>query len=146
MSNDEPPTAPHVARPPIAPHVVRLHGVYDADGALRSEVAYWIGARLGRRHCALCDITHGSVRKKPEWQACQVRLPVPFDTHHRDDQPDSVRAAAGGVAPVVVAETTTGMVLLLTPADLDACRGSTDRLLEAIEQGALHLGLAWTAS
>jgi hypothetical protein len=131
--------------PPTAPRLVRLHGVYDADGTLRGEVAYWIGARLGRRHCSLCEITHGAVREKAEWQACQLGLPVPFDTHHRDDQPDSVRAAVGGVVPVVVAETTTGMVLLLSPADLRACGGSTDRLLEAVEQAAARLGLAWTA-
>ncbi len=39
-------------------HVVRLIGVYDADGTLRGELGYWVGARLGRRHCSLCDITH----------------------------------------------------------------------------------------
>ena len=42
--------------------IVRLIGVYDANGTLSGELAYWIGARLGRRHCSLCDITHGSVR------------------------------------------------------------------------------------
>jgi hypothetical protein len=42
--------------------VVRLVGVYDADGTPRGEIAYWVGARLGRTHCALCDITHGPWR------------------------------------------------------------------------------------
>ena len=125
---------------------MRLHGVYDADGTIRGEVAYWIGARLGRRHCSLCEITHGALRKKAEWQTCQLGLPVPFDAHHRDDQPDLVRAAGGGNAPVVVAETTIGMVLLLSPTHLDACQGSTDRLIEAIEHAAARHGLAWAAT
>lgn len=123
--------------------IVRLVGVYDADSTVRGELAYWVGAHLGRRHCALCDITHGSVRQRPEWTACQAALPVQFDTYHRNDQPSSVRAAANGSAPVVVAETDTGHVVLLVPSELDTCKGSIDRLVEAIEQSALRLGLTW---
>ena len=135
-----------MSSPDAAPtqRIVRLVGVYDADSTLRGELAYWVGARLGRRHCSLCEITHGSVRQRPEWKACQVGLPVPFDTFHRDDQADTIRGAAGGQAPVVVAETDTGPVLLLDSGDLDACDGSIDRLVDAIEQAAARLGLLWT--
>ena len=128
------------------PRIVRLVGVYDADSSLRGELSYWVGARLGRRHCSLCDITHGSVRQRPEWKACQAGLPVPFDTFHRNDQPASVRAAADGQAPVVVAETDTGHVVLLAPGGLDTCEGSIDRLVEAIEQSAERLGLTWATA
>ena len=126
--------------------IERLVGVYDADGTLRGELAYWVGARLGRRHCSLCDITHGSVRERPEWSACKAGLPVPFDTFHRDDQPDAIRSASGDLAPVVVAATDQGDVLLLTPAELDACEGSIERLVAAIEESAERLGLAWVGS
>lgn len=125
--------------------IVRLIGVYDADGTLRGEVAYWVGARLGQRHCSLCDITHGSVRQRPGWKACQDSLPVPFDTFHRNDQPEAVRVVADGKAPVVVAETDAGHVLLLTPPDLDACRGSIDLLVDAIGTASSAAGLEWTA-
>ena len=124
-------------------HIVRLVGVYDADGTVRGELAYWVGARLGRRHCSLCEITHGSVRQRPEWKACQADLPVPFDTYHRDDQPDAIRSAAAGQAPVVVAETDAGHVVLLGPADLETCDGSIDLLVEAIERSAERLGVTW---
>ena len=79
-----------MSSPDAAPtqRIVRLVGVYDADSTLRGELAYWVGARLGRRHCSLCDITHGSVRQRPEWKTCRAELPVPFDTFHRNDQPD----------------------------------------------------------
>ena len=125
--------------------IVRLVGVYDADGTLRGELGYWVGAQLGRRHCSLCQITHGLVRQRPEWTACQTGLPVPFDTYHRNDQPDEVRALSTGQVPVVVAETESGFVLLVSPADLDACQGSAVRLVEAIENAASRLGLAWTS-
>jgi hypothetical protein len=49
-----------LARRPVR----RLVGVYDADGTLRGEVGYWVGARLGRAHCALCDITHSPIRER----------------------------------------------------------------------------------
>jgi hypothetical protein len=129
--------------PTASRDVVRLVGVYDADGTLRGEVAYWIGARLGRRHCALCAITHGSVRERPAWQACRAGLPVPFDTYHRDDQPDAVRHAAGGRAPAVLAETAGGLVVLLGPAELDTCASSIDRFVGAIERAVVDHGLTW---
>jgi len=126
--------------------IARLVGVYDADSTVRGELAYWVGARLGRRHCSLCEITHGSVRERSEWKACRVGLPVPFDTYHRNDQPASIRAATNGTVPVVVAETDGAIVVLLLPADLDSCHGSIDRLVEAIEHAAALRGLEWTTS
>jgi len=63
------------------------------------------------------------------------------DRQHRDHQ----QAGADGQAPVVVAETDAGLVLLLTPTDLEACGGSTDRLVEAIDQAVTSKGLTWPA-
>ncbi|MBA2282333.1 MAG: hypothetical protein H0W25_14065 [Acidimicrobiia bacterium] len=35
--------------------ITRLIGVYDADGSVLGELSYFLKARLGRAHCALCD-------------------------------------------------------------------------------------------
>jgi hypothetical protein len=124
--------------------VQTLIGVYDADGTIAGEVAYFLRARLGRAHCALCDVTHGRVRERADWQARRAELPVPFVTYHRDDQPDVVRTASGGVTPVVVAETDDGrLVELVGPEELDRCSGSPERLVESIEAAAASLGLGW---
>jgi hypothetical protein len=128
---------------PVAGEIVRLIGVYDADGTIRGELAYWLGARLGRAHCALCDITHGLVRERPDWSTCRAALPVIFDTCHRDQQPDAVRTAIGNQLPAVVAETTGGLVLLLDPDDLVACRGSAEELFDAVERAVIRAGLSW---
>jgi hypothetical protein len=128
---------------PPTREIVRLVGVYDADSTLRGELSYWIGARLGRAHCSLCDITHGLLRERPEWKTLRSALPVPFDTYHRNDQPDSVRATIGGSAPAVVAETAGGTVRLLGPTELVECRGSIDALVRAIEDRVAHNHLAW---
>ena len=123
--------------------LVRLIGVYDADSTLRGELAYWIGARLGRSHCALCEITHGLVRERDDWRSCRDGLPIPFDTFHRDDQPDAIRKLLNGVYPAVVAETTTGVVVLLGPKQLTACNGSTERLVTAIKEQVDRFGVGW---
>ena len=71
---------------------------------------------------------------------------MPFDTYHRDDQPDAVRAAIGDDAPAVVAETVDGIVPLLDSTELADCRGSIEALLEAIEQKLAQNQLAWPTS
>ena len=124
--------------------VTRLIGVYDADGTLRGEIAYWIGARLGRRHCSLCDVTHGAFTEKSDWKRCRTALPVPFDTYHRNDQPDEVRRATGDHAPVVVAETVEEILVLLDDAQISAAGGDPDHLITAIERAVESLGLTWT--
>ncbi len=128
---------------PIVGEIVRLIGVYDADGTIRGELAYWLGARLGRAHCALCDITHRVIRQRSDWVKCRAALPVDFDIYHRDDQPDSVRAATGNELPVVVAKTADRIVPLLDRDDLAACAGSTDKLFDAVERAVLRAGLSW---
>lgn len=126
------------------PQVVRsLIGVYDADHTLRGEVTYWIGARLGRRHCALCDITHGLFRKRDDWETCRIGLAVPFEAFHRDDQPDDVRSAAGNTAPIVAAKTDETVTVLLRESELAACNGSPEALIQAIEHAVSRFGLRW---
>lgn len=121
--------------------IVRLVGIYNADGTVLGELRYWIGARRGTAHCSLCDITHGSVLPKREWRACSDALPVPFETFHRNDQPDAARSISAGGLPVVLAETTVGMVHLLGPKDLDRCHGKPEALVEAISRAVSAAGL-----
>lgn len=125
--------------------IVRLIGVYDAEGTLRGEAAYWIGARLGRRHCSLCEVTHGLFTEKNEWRSCRDGLPVPFDTYHRDDQPPQIRVTSENRAPVVVAETTTGHVVLLDGQRIEEADGDPHQLVELIEKAVNERSLLWPA-
>ena len=125
--------------------IVRLVGIYNADRTIRGELAYFVGARLGLAHCGLCEITHGLARERTEWKTCRAGLGVAFDTFHRDDQPDAIRSATGNTTPVVVAETGEGIITLLGPADLDACGGSIEGLVESIDRAVVHAALLWPA-
>ena len=121
----------------------RLIGVYDADGSLSGELKYWIGAKLGRRHCSLCDITHGGVRESSEWKSCRAQLPVDFDLFHRNDAPTAVRSILKGVFPAVLAETDDVLTLLLGPKELDECQGSSEKLSNAINAAVQLRGFSW---
>jgi hypothetical protein len=126
--------------------VTRLIGVYDADGTILGELSYFLRARVGRAHCALCDITHGRVRERSDWRTERDRLPVPFTTFHRDDQPAAIRAAASSAAPVVLAEMTEGtLVVMVGPDELEACGGAPKQLVAAIESAMATHGLSWPA-
>lgn len=104
-------------------------GVYDADSTVIGEVSYWIGARLGVRHCALCDITHGLFTRRADWQECQDRLPIPFLTFHRNDAPADVLQHARGRFPCVIARHVSTLATVLTPEDLERMDGSPASLL-----------------
>lgn len=129
--------------------IVALTGVYDADGTLVGELRYWFGARLGRAHCALCDITHGSVRERPEWRECRDDLTVPFATVHRDEQSAAVATATAGEYPAVVATLDDGTTTrILDGGALAEAAGAAERqaaLVAAIEAAAAARGLGWPA-
>ena len=123
--------------------VKRLIGVYDADGSLAGELKYWIGAKLGTRHCSLCDITHGNVRETTEWKSCRAQLPVDFTLHHRDDAPLAVLEILQGSFPAVLVETNHGIAVLLGPRELEDCQGSPSQLERAINSSMEQRGLSW---
>jgi hypothetical protein len=126
------------------PQVTELVGVYHADGSLWGELSYWIGARLGRAHCALCDITHGTFRRKDSWSVCEQALPVPFITYHLDDRPDDVRDTSQGTTPCVLARTHDGqLVLVVTPDQLEACAGDPATLADVLVSNCRDAGLRW---
>jgi hypothetical protein len=124
--------------------VTRLVGVYDADGTIIGELTYLARSSVGKAHCSLCDITHGRLRERADWREARSRLPVPFETFHRDDQPDAVRAVLAGTTPAVVAELDgAGHRMLLGPTELEACGASPDTLVDALAAAVVDRGLTW---
>lgn len=105
--------------------ITEFVGVYDADSTLLGEFSYWIGARFGRAHCSLCDLTHGLFSVKDEWKRCERSLGVPFTTFHRNDAPADVLAAVRGEFPAVLVRREAGVAVVLTSAQLARFAGST---------------------
>jgi hypothetical protein len=117
--------------------IVALYGVYDADATILGELSYWFGARLGVRHCSLCDITHSLFKQKSTWQECVKELKakhgVEFQAYHRNDQPDQVREVISGNYPAVVAEDESGKFsLFMDDAEISNSHSSPEDFLAQI--------------
>ena len=120
---------------------VSLVGVYDADGSLSGEVRYWIGARLGRAHCSLCEITHGLFREKSDWKDCRRELNAEFTTFHRDDAPADVLEACGHQLPVVVARRGSDLFVVLSPGELESLGGDVETFHAALVAACTQRGI-----
>jgi len=110
----------------------RVVGIYDADGTLRGELAYLLGRARGTAHCALCDITHGRLRRRPDFDVAVTALDVPFELRHRDEVDDVGRAAAGGRYPCVVGIADGRGTVLLDADELERCEGDPATMVELL--------------
>lgn len=129
--------------------IVALTGVYHAKGSLTGELTYWVGARLGRTHCALCDITHGLFRAKAEFARCREGLPVPFSAVHLDERSPELVAVTEGRTPCVVAtierdDGVTTQSVLLDPVLLERCDGEPEAFVVELEFAADAAGFSWS--
>lgn len=117
--------------------ITTLYGVYDADATILGELSYWLGARIGVRHCSLCDITHSLFKQKAAWQNCQTELKTTHNIEllafHRNDQPDQVRKVIAGNYPAVVAQDESGQFrLFMTDAEISQCESSPEQFMAEI--------------
>jgi hypothetical protein len=107
-------------------------------------MSYWVGARLGVRHCSLCDITHSLFTQKAIWIELRDKLMkdygVDFQAFHRNDQPDNVREVIKNQYPAVVAQDEIGQLFVfMTDAEISQCDKSPERfvnhIIERLPQG-----------
>ena len=123
--------------------VVELVGVYAAGGGLVGEVAYVVGHLLGRTECALCDVTHGTLRRKPAWDAMTARLPVPLRLVHRNETSAAERTASelSGLPVVLGVRADRSHTVLLRPAELAGLGGSVERFEDAVRDALAAEGV-----
>jgi hypothetical protein len=113
---------------------VQLVGIYDADGGIAGELRYAIGKLAGRSKCALCDLTHGwnPLGSRTWKQACAVS-PVELELVHRDEA-TAAQIAAAAKLPAIVAHDGERWFEALSTADIEACAGSPELLLDRLTQ------------
>jgi hypothetical protein len=107
-------------------------GIYNAESTILGELSYWVGARLGIRHCSLCDITHGLFTQRTEWKQCVSTLHIPFVTFHINDAPRDALHAANGTFPVILGRSTHELTVVLDNAQIQKLNGSADALIATL--------------
>jgi len=113
--------------------ITELIGVYHADGGPLGELKYVLGKARGSAHCALCDITHGTVRRKSEWDAACQNFALPIRLVHLNERSVDERSACTRGTPTILARYTDGSLLpLLGPADLEV-GGSVSEFFSLLE-------------
>lgn len=80
------------------------YGVYDADGGIIGELTYMCEKVFTRKHCFLCDITHGLLTMRGEWKDAVSAFPHDFELLHLNEQPAAMQAFTEGRAPCVLRE------------------------------------------
>jgi len=118
--------------------VNKLSMVYDADSGW-GEVRYLLGKMRGR-HCALCDITHSTVKRKADFDDLACNLGMEVDVLHRNEQSPNLAAFTDGIEPVVVAHSSDGMKVLLDRDQLTACDGDVEAFAKATASALESLG------
>jgi hypothetical protein len=119
--------------------ITELYGIDNADGGLVGEARYVVGHMLGFASCALCDITHSPLRKKPEWDEMVGTLGMPLTVLHRNElAPDLSEWISSITLPAIVGKSNTGdFVLVLNSEQLEQPDGSVsafrEMLVEALE-------------
>ncbi len=113
----------------------QIVGIYDADGGWMGELRYVVGVLAGRKHCSLCDITHGwNPWGRGEWRRACAAAPFDIQLIHRDQASASQRQAAGAL-PALIAGQNDSWRVLVDSDELEGCAGDADQLMALIESG-----------
>ena len=121
------------------PSIQRLTFIYDADGSLAGEAKYWLGSLFGATHCALCDVTHTKVGKRPSFKACASRLGLPITYLHRDQLGAVLAVLTANQLPCVVGHCEENDVILLSKHELELLDGDVGRFETGLRDAiALH--------
>jgi hypothetical protein len=124
----------------------KLIGIYDADGGVVGELRYVLGHLRGTTECSLCDITHGKLRRKAQWDRCVSQRGLDVELLHRNEL-TAAQSAAASQLPCVLIESADGIELLLGPELLRRCHGDVDAFGALVDEAlaAFRAGRAASA-
>ncbi len=115
----------------------KIYGIYHANNGLIGKLAYSFRKVISRKHCSLCDITHGSLRKKDQWIQFIRLSDWPIELIHLDEQIEEMRIFTDDRTPCVILETEEGYRELLNSRALERCKGDVANFIEMLERSLL---------
>jgi hypothetical protein len=120
------------------PAVTRVVGVYNARGTVLGELNYLLKRTFAGEHCALCDITHNMVRRRPDWDRCaqifSLDHGIQVDLLHLDEVPTDLSESVDFCAPAVFFQRSDqSFVIAAHPDELADCNHSPDQLFALLK-------------
>ncbi len=111
----------------------KIIGIYNANGSLLGEMRYVFDKVFLKKHCALCDITHGiSYKAKTTWLEQVERFPIPIKTLHLDEISDDIRQVVADKVPCVVMVKDDSIDIVMNNEELQACDSNPEQFFERL--------------
>lgn len=111
----------------------KIIGIYNANGSLLGEMRYVFDKVFFKKHCALCDITHGmSYKAKRTWLERVERFPIPIETLHLDEISDDIRQVVADKVPCVVMFEGDSINIVMSDEELQACDSDPEQFFEML--------------
>jgi hypothetical protein len=92
---------------------------------------YFFGKIVGKAHCALCDITHGTFKEKKGFSECKNDLNLPFELLHLDELNSRLKEFENE-APCIIGINNSEFKLIITKDDLEKCDSDVDLFFELL--------------
>lgn len=110
----------------------RAYVVYDADGGVFGEAAYFVRKWLGIGKCELCAVTHRGLRPRDAWVQATAKLDVSIAALHRNELDTRLLDFIDGAFPCVLGERDGTLSWIVRPNEIAPYLGEPERLAETI--------------
>ena len=107
-------------------NLLTIYCIYNANGSLSGEIAYFFKKYFYGLKCSMCDITHNIISEKKAWKEKVNQTKFNLKTVHLDEQKNDLYKFSEGNAPCVVGESEKGFKLIFSNSDLDSFNGDVE--------------------
>lgn len=110
----------------------RAYLVYDANGGVFGEAAYFVRKWLRIGKCELCAVTHRGLKPRDAWVRATADVDVQIDALHRNELEAPMQKFIGGAFPCVLGERDGSLSWILRPDEIGPYIGEPERLATTI--------------
>lgn len=111
----------------------KIIGIYDANSGFVGEFEYIFKKLFYKKHCALCDITHGfSFSAKKEWLSIVDKFPIPIETLHLNELDKSLKDIVINKTPCVVYMNGKEKIILIEKEELNSCQNNPKKFFDLL--------------
>ena len=110
-----------------------IYCIYNANGSLSGEIAYFFKKYFYGLKCSMCEITHNFISEKEDWKDRLSQTKINLKTVHLDEQNNDLYQFSFGNTPCVVGENEKGFKFIFSNTDLDNFNGDVKLFFKSLE-------------